>query len=125
METTYESGQADFRNSKQRVKSDVSSMKDTASDEFKNFVSDVEDVVKKVANVSDADVARVREKVTAAISSTKSGLANSAANIKQQAQDAAKYADGYVRESPWQAVGVGAAIAAVLGLSIGYLAARR
>jgi ElaB/YqjD/DUF883 family membrane-anchored ribosome-binding protein len=125
METTYESGQSDFRNSKQRVKGDLAAMKDTASDEFKNFVSDVEDVVKKVANVSDADVKRVSEKVRAAISSTKSGLASSADNIKQQAQQAAKYADNYVRESPWQAVGVGAAIAALLGLSIGYLAARR
>jgi len=125
METTYESGQADFRNSKQRVKNDATAMKETASEEFRNFVTDVEDVVKKVANVSDADVARVRAKVSAAISSTKSGITNSAENIKLQAQQAAKYADGYVRESPWQAVGVGAAVAAVLGLSIGFLVARR
>ena len=129
METTYDSTSGDFRTAKQRGKGDYGdngrSLKDTASEEFKNFVTDIEDVVKKVSNISDADVARVRDKVQAAIYSTKSGIASSAANIRAQAQQAAQYADDYVRESPWQAVGIGAALAAVLGLSIGFLAARR
>ncbi len=125
METTYESGQAELRNGVKRAKSDLNSAAKETSVEFKNFVSDVEDLVKRVANVSDADVARVREKITSAISTTKSGFANSAANVKLQAQQAAKYADGYVRESPWQAIGIGAAVAVVLGVSIGYFAARR
>jgi ElaB/YqjD/DUF883 family membrane-anchored ribosome-binding protein len=128
METTFESGQSEFRNNGKQGK-DLSGtargLKDTASDEFKNFVSDIEDVVKRVANVSDADVARVREKIQSALYSTKSKLADSAATIKQQAQDAAQQADDYVHESPWQAVGIGAALAAVLGVSIGYLAGRR
>ena len=129
METTFDSTQAELRNSKQRIKNDFAegarNVKDTASDEFKNFVTDVEEVVKRVANVSDADVARVREKVQAAIASTKSGIAYSAENLKRQAKQAAEYTDDYVRESPWQAIGIGAALAAVLGLSIGFFAARR
>lgn len=132
METTYEGGQAEFRNGGKRAKSELNSaasdLKSAAKEtsvEFKNFVSDVEDVVKRVANVSDADVARVREKITSALSSTKSTLANSAENVKVQAQQAAKYADEYVHDSPWQAVGIGAAVAALLGLSIGILASRR
>jgi len=125
METTYEGGQAEFRNGGKRVKSELNAAAKETSVEFKNFVSDVEEVVKRVANVSDADVARVREKISSALSSTKSGLANSAESVKLQAQQAAKYADDYVRASPWQAVGIGAAVAAVLGLSIGILASRR
>lgn len=129
METTYDSTSSDFRNTKQRGKGEYAdngrALKEAASEEFKSFVSDIEDVVKKVANISDADVARVREKVQSALYSTKSGIASSAANIRAQAQQAAQVADDYVRESPWQAVGIGAALAAVLGLSIGYLAARR
>jgi len=129
METTYDSSQSSLSNNGRRAKSELSDSArkaaDSASAEFKNFVSDVEDVVKKVAHVSDADVARARAKIQAAISSTKSGFASGAESVKVQAQQAAKYADDYVRESPWQAIGVGAAVAAVLGLSIGYLAARR
>jgi ElaB/YqjD/DUF883 family membrane-anchored ribosome-binding protein len=129
METTFDGTQADFGNGKRRLKNDLvdgaRGVTETASDEFKNFVADVEDVVKKVAHVSDADVARVRAKVQAAISSTKSGIASSAADLKRQAQQAAHYADEYVHDSPWQAIGVGAALAAVLGLSIGFFAARR
>jgi ElaB/YqjD/DUF883 family membrane-anchored ribosome-binding protein len=125
METTYEGGQAEFRNGGKRAKSELNAAAKETSAEFKNFVADVEDVVKRVANVSDADVARVREKITSALSSTKSTLANSAENVKVQAQQAAKYADEYVHDSPWQAVGIGAAVAALLGLSIGILASRR
>lgn len=131
METTFDTN-SDYRNSKQNLKNDVNALKATAStaaatasDELKNFVADVEDVLKRVTNVSDADVARVRAKVQAALGSTKDGLLNSAANIKEQAQKASKYADEYVHESPWQAIGIGALLAAAIGASIGYLAARR
>jgi ElaB protein len=126
---TFENGNAEFRTSKQNIKGDLAdnarALKATASDELKNFVADVEDVVKRVANVNDNDVARMRAKVQTAISSTKDGLATSIAGVKRQAQQAAKQADTYVHESPWQAIGVTAAIAAVLGLSIGLLAARK
>jgi ElaB/YqjD/DUF883 family membrane-anchored ribosome-binding protein len=129
MDTTFDSSQTELRAAKQRIKSDVvdaaRGISGTVSDEFKNFVADVEDVVKRVAHANDADVARVRDRIQDAISSTKNGLSYSAANLKRQAQDAAKYADEYVHDSPWQAIGVGAALAAVFGLSIGYLTARR
>jgi ElaB/YqjD/DUF883 family membrane-anchored ribosome-binding protein len=125
METTYEGGQTEFRNGGKRAKSELNAAAKETSAEFKNFVTDVEDVVKKVAHVSDADIARVREKITSAISTTRSGLAQSAETVKLQAQQAAQYADEYVHKSPWQAIGIGAAVAAVLGLSIGILASRR
>jgi ElaB/YqjD/DUF883 family membrane-anchored ribosome-binding protein len=129
METTFESGNADPRNSKQRIKSELAdgahAAQAAASAELKNFVADIEDVIKRVANVSDADVARMRTKIQAALTTTKDGIFNSAANVKQQAQDAARYADDYVHESPWQAIGIGAAVAAVLGLTVGLLSTRR
>jgi ElaB/YqjD/DUF883 family membrane-anchored ribosome-binding protein len=129
METIYEGGNSDPRNSKQRVKGELSdaaqAAKDSASAEFKSFVADIEDVIKRVANVSDVEVARVRAKVQAALANTKSDIVSSAAGVKQQAERAARYTDEYVHESPWQAIGFGAAVAAVLGLSIGLLSSRR
>jgi ElaB/YqjD/DUF883 family membrane-anchored ribosome-binding protein len=129
METTFESGNADSRNTKQRMKSELAegahAAQAAASAELKNFVADIEDVIKRVANVSDADVARIRTKIQAALTSTKDGIFTSAASAKQQAQQVARYADDYVHESPWQAIGVGAAVAAVLGLTVGLLTMRR
>lgn len=95
------------------------------SEEMKKFVTDVEDVIKRVANVSDADLTRVRAKVQGALSSASNNLAQTTAQLKQQAQDAARQADDYVHESPWQAVGISAALGALIGVSIGYLVSRR
>jgi ElaB/YqjD/DUF883 family membrane-anchored ribosome-binding protein len=118
-----------FENSDKRLKTDVKdgarNVKNVATEEFKNFVSDIEDVVKSVSHVSDADVARVRAKIQSALASTKDGVEITAANLTKRARDAATQADTYVRESPWQAVGIGAAIAALIGVSVGILAARR
>jgi ElaB/YqjD/DUF883 family membrane-anchored ribosome-binding protein len=127
METTFEN--SDLRNGGKRAKSELGdtarAAKNAATDELKSFVSDVEEVVKRVADVSDADVARVREKIQSVIDSARDGVTTSAAAMKRQAQDAARQTDEYVHESPWQAVGIGAALAAVIGVSIGYLASRR
>lgn len=125
MQTTYDTAKSEFPNGGKRVKSELKSAAKETSVEFKNFVSDVEEVVKRVANVSDADVARVREKISSALSSTTSTLADGAETVKVQARQAAKYTDEYVHERPWQAVGIGAGVAALLGLSIGILASRR
>jgi len=127
MDTTFEN--EGLRNNGKRAKSElgdsVRSAKSTATAEMKSFVSDVEDVVKRVADVSDEDVARVRAKIQSVIESAKDGVTTSAAQVKRQAQNAARYTDEYVHDSPWQAIGIGAAVAAVIGLSIGYFAARR
>jgi ElaB/YqjD/DUF883 family membrane-anchored ribosome-binding protein len=127
METTFEN--SDLRNGGKRAKSELGdtarAAKNAATDELKSFVSDVEEVVKRVADVSDADVARVRAKIQSVIDSARDGVTTSAAAMKRQAQDAARQTDEYVHESPWQAVGIGAALAAVIGVSIGYLASRR
>jgi ElaB/YqjD/DUF883 family membrane-anchored ribosome-binding protein len=127
METTFEN--SDLRNGGKRVKNELGdtarAAKNAATDELKSFVSDVEDVVKRVADVSDEDVARVRARIQAVIDSARDGVTTSAAAMKRQAQQAARQTDEYVHESPWQAVGIGAALAAVIGVSIGYLASRR
>ena len=42
-------------------------VKDYASEKMRTFLADVEDLVKRVANVGDADVARLRSKVSGAL----------------------------------------------------------
>ena len=113
------------RTTGRRLKKDLSDgmddIKAVASDEVKNLIADVEDLMARIADLKDADVARVRGKVQRAVEAAKESLADSAETLKQRARSAASTADDYVHDSPWQAVG----IAALVGAVVGILATRR
>jgi ElaB/YqjD/DUF883 family membrane-anchored ribosome-binding protein len=55
------------------------------------------------------------------VESAKESLADGAEALRRQARKAVSGADGYVRESPWAAVG----LAALVGAVVGILVARR
>lgn len=125
MESTYEGTSDEARASGRRLKNDlsdgVSNVKAAATGEIKNLISDVEDLMARIADLKDADVVRVRGKVQRAVDATKQSLLDGAETIRQHAQNVASTADDYVRESPWQAIG----IAALVGAVVGILATRR
>jgi len=125
MESTYDGTTEQVRATGRRLKSDlsdgVSDIKAAASGEIKSLIADVEDLMARIADLKDADVVRVRGKVQRAVDATKQSLADSADAIRQHAQSAVNTADDYVRDSPWQAVG----IAALVGAVVGILATRR
>ena len=92
-----------------------------ASAEVRNLIADVEDLLRGVSNVGDADVARLRARVGATVAEAKAALLEGTADLRTQASDAAAVADDYVHERPWAAIGIAAAV----GLAIGLLAGRR
>jgi ElaB/YqjD/DUF883 family membrane-anchored ribosome-binding protein len=116
---------ADARASGRRLRDDLGegfdNVKSAASGEIKNLIADVEELMARISDLKDADVVRVRGKVQRAVDATKQSLADSAVNMRRRAQQAASSADDYVRDSPWQAVG----IAALVGAVVGILATRR
>ena len=125
METTYDGTTEQARVGGRRLKNDLSGgvndIKAAASNEIKNLIADVEDLMARIADLKDADVVRVRSKVQRAVDAAKQSLADSAETIRQHAQDVATTADDYVRDRPWQAIG----IAALVGAVVGILATRR
>jgi len=125
METTYdgttEQAHAGERRLKNDLKDGVNDLKAAASNEIKNLIADVEELMARIADLNDVDVMRVRGKVQRAVDATKQSLADGAETIRQHAQDVASTADDYVRDRPWQAVG----IAALVGAVVGILATRR
>jgi ElaB/YqjD/DUF883 family membrane-anchored ribosome-binding protein len=124
METTYERA-GDVSASGQRLKEDAADsagrIKNVAADEIRNLIADVEDLIARLADLNDADVASMRSKVMATVESAKESLADGAETLRRQAQKAVSGADDYVRESPWAAVG----LAALVGAVVGILVARR
>ena len=125
MENTFDGTTEQARATGRRLKNDLSEgagdIKAAASSEIKNLIADVEDLMARITDLKDADVARVRSKVQRAVEATKQSLADGADTIRQHAQNVASTADDYVRDSPWQAIG----IAALVGAVVGILATRR
>jgi ElaB/YqjD/DUF883 family membrane-anchored ribosome-binding protein len=122
---TFEGTANEARATGRRVGKDITEgaghIKNVASAEIQSLIADVEDLVARIADLNDADVARVRNKVLRAVDAAKDSLAEGADTLRRQAQRAATTADDYVHDSPWQAVG----IAALVGAVVGILAARR
>jgi ElaB/YqjD/DUF883 family membrane-anchored ribosome-binding protein len=96
-------------------------LQDAATGEVRNLIADVEDLVSRVADVQDPDIVRIRNKVQAALVSTRDAVVSGAATVQRQVRQAAATTDDYVRSSPWQALGM----AALAGAAIGYIAGRR
>ncbi len=89
--------------------------------EMSSLKADVQDLLRRVAHVADPEIARLRIKLGRALTSTKRVLADGTDQVQRRAKDAMTAGDSYVREQPWQAVG----IAAAAGLLVGFLIARR
>lgn len=86
-----------------------------ASGETGRFFSDVEDLLKRVTNMNDADVARLRERVEGSLSSVRDTVTRNASRVRESAGEIADTTDAYVRRSPWTVAG----IAMVAGLIVG------
>ncbi len=125
MESTYDTASDNGRSGGRRVKSDLADgvrhVKDTATGEFKNLIDDVQDLVSRVSDVKDPDIAKIRSKVQDALVAARDALTDGADRVRRQAKQVANTTDDFVRDNPWQSLG----IAALVGVAVGFLAARR
>ena len=94
---------------------------DIANGQVNNFLDSVEDLTKALKDIDTPDIARVRAKVKMALVAAQSAVSDTASQLRNQAQQVGKRTDTYVRDNPWQVIG----IAAVVGLAVGILASRR
>jgi ElaB protein len=95
----------------------VQQMGAAASEEVQNLIADVEDLIDRVGEAADPEVRRLRAKVADAVSSAKQSIAAGAEQVQRQAMDAFDAGDRYVRNQPWEAIG----IAALAGVAVGFL----
>ena len=89
-----------------------SSIREPAAREVNRLFADVEDLLRKVAHMTDADIARVRQKVERTLAAAKDSAARAGAGARQVATTA----DKYVHDQPWTALGIAAAVGIVLGM---------
>jgi ElaB/YqjD/DUF883 family membrane-anchored ribosome-binding protein len=101
--------------------SQARSVKDYANGQINNFIENVEDLTDSLKNIDTPEIARVKAKVKIALAAAKSALADGAAQVRTQARQVSKTTDTFVRDNPWQVVG----IAALIGITVGILVSRR
>ena len=94
---------------------------DYANGHVNSFLDNVEDLTRALKDVDSPEIAKVRAKVKMALSAAKSAMADTASQLRDQAQQVGKRTDTFVRDNPWQVIG----IAALVGLAVGIFASRR
>jgi len=84
-------------------------------------IADAEALLRATASQAGETVAGARAKVQDSLDSAKAKLEAFGEDTTQQARAALHATEGYVRDNPWQAVGV----AALAGIALGLLISRR
>jgi len=102
--------------SAQSASNDVS--KDKLVADLKVVVADAEELLRATASQAGEKVSAARERIQASLATAKVKLTEAEQVLLEKSKEAAKAADEYVRENPWQAVGVAAAAGLVLGVLI-------
>ena len=89
--------------------------------DIQNVVTDAQELLKTVQSEGGTKLAEVKVKVQQQLDSAKQMLGQLQGTVTEGAKAAADSTDAYVRANPWRAVGISAAVGAL----IGFLAARR
>jgi ElaB/YqjD/DUF883 family membrane-anchored ribosome-binding protein len=89
--------------------------------DFKTVVADTEELLKATASAAGEQANVARSRVRESLAQAKVKLAASQDVAVERSREAAKATDEYVRDHPWQAIG----LAASIGLVVGVLIARR
>ena len=90
-------------------------------EDLRTVVRDTEELLKATASQTGDKAEEARRRVSAALDGAKVRLQQAQASAAQMSDEALKATEQYVRDNPWQAVG----IAAGVGLVLGALLARR
>jgi len=97
------------------------SAREFANGKINSFIENVEDLTHALKDVETPEIARVKAKVKMALAAAKSAMSDGAEQVRTQARQVGRTTDAFVRDNPWQVVG----IAALIGIAVGILATRR
>jgi ElaB/YqjD/DUF883 family membrane-anchored ribosome-binding protein len=86
--------------------------------DFQNMVSDAQELLTTVAHEGDAKFDAMKIRVQASLDVARQRLDALQANMAESARAVARTTGEYVRENPWRAVGIGAALGALVGCLI-------
>jgi ElaB/YqjD/DUF883 family membrane-anchored ribosome-binding protein len=89
--------------------------------EFKSFLSDVEDLFQQTTSLTGDDLAKAKTQLKQRISSAKENIGEASGNVFKQARKTATLTNNYVHDQPWTVIGAGVAVSFL----VGFLLSRR
>lgn len=123
METTYKDGDRGVRSDARPFSTDAGAaaqnVRENGGQELPTLLSDVQDLIGRVAHVADPEIARLRIRIEGGLATTRKALADGTDQVQRQAKAAMATSDRYVHEQPWQSVGIAAAVGVLMGFLIG------
>jgi len=93
--------------------------------EFDTVIGETEQLLKSVSGAGSEQAAALRATIEERIADATERLARLRDDATQHATDVARAADGYVKDDPWRALGIGVAAGGLAGLLLGAWIARR
>jgi len=93
--------------------------KDKLIEDLKVVAQDVEELLRATASQTGEKIAAARTRAEETLRSARMRLSETSDDVAETARAAATAADDYVRDNPWQAVGIAAGIGLVVGLVLG------
>jgi ElaB/YqjD/DUF883 family membrane-anchored ribosome-binding protein len=84
--------------------------------DLKTLVTDAEELLKATASQAGEKIAVARQKIEQSLVEGKKALADVETTLVKKSKECAEIADDYVRENPWNAVGIAASVGLVIGL---------
>jgi ElaB/YqjD/DUF883 family membrane-anchored ribosome-binding protein len=96
--------------------SDIAESKSKLAADFKNLVSDAEEMLKTTATQSGEGLATARARLQDKLGQMRDKLADAQDYAVDRYKYAAGATDRYVRDNPWQAVGIAVAVGVLIGV---------
>lgn len=93
--------------------------KDKLIDDLKSLISDAEELLELTASDAKGKAADAHNRLGARLNLTKERLKDAEDAIVDSGRKAVRVTDDYVHDKPWQAVGIAAGVAFLLGLLSG------
>lgn len=84
--------------------------------DLRTLVNDAEELLMATASQAGEKIAVARQKIEQSLVEGKKALADSETALLKRSKECAEIADDYVRENPWGAVGIAAAVGLAVGL---------
>ena len=91
---------------------------DKLMSDLRAVLEDAEALLSATAGQAGERIQKARERATETVRVARERLSETQDQVIKQARQAAKDADGYVHDNPWQAVGIAAGVAFIIGVLV-------
>jgi ElaB/YqjD/DUF883 family membrane-anchored ribosome-binding protein len=96
----------------------IAAPKEKLMDDLRLVVSDAEDLLRATANQAGEGVTAARARIQENLQVVKGRMVSAEEDLVERTREAAKEADQYVHDNPWQAIGISACVGAIVGMLI-------